>query len=115
MLLALGSFYTFRWTASSSSSFQAALTSKMNLPKGIYILIGVAPVLSVDSFSIKLYTTKTINNTFEYVNISTRSEYAYTFQVLEDDTEVLIVSGGSMAATFTNIDQAGARAIKVSI
>lgn len=114
ILSKLGTFYTFTWLANSSSSFQAELTNRMNLPKGSYILIGVAPIISVDSFSLKLYSFKPINNTFEYVNVSTRSPYAYTFQVLEDNTEIVIVSGGSVSTTFSNIDQAGARAIRLS-
>lgn len=115
ILLNLGTFYTFTWTASSSSSFQAPLTNKLNLPKGVYILIGAAPMLSVDTFTLKLYTTKPVNNTFEYISITSRSLYGYTFQVLEDNTEVLIASGGSIAVTYSNLDQAGARAIRLSI
>lgn len=109
----IGTFYTYSWTANSSSAYGAQLTQKITLPKGNYILFGVSPVLSVTECAIALTSNNTINAPFTLNNVRTRTLLGYTFQVTQDNTDVWIMAGGSLSVTYTNISDASGRIIRV--
>lgn len=109
----LGTFYTYSWTAGSSNAYGQQLTQKMTLPKGVYILIGVSPVISVTECAIALTSNKTMNTPFVFDIVRTRTPLAYTFEINEDNTDVWIMSGGSASITYTAIGDASGRIIRV--
>lgn len=109
----LGTFYTYSWTAGSSNAYGQQLTQKMTLPKGVYIMIGVSPVISVAECAIALTSNKTINTPFVFNVVRTRTPLAYTFEITEDNTDVWIMSGGSATITYTAIGDASGRIIRV--
>ena len=84
----IGTFYTYNWTANSSNAYGTQLTQKMTLPKGVYIMIGVSPVISVTECAISLTSNKTMNAPFVFNIVRNRTPLAYTFQVTEDNTDV---------------------------
>lgn len=109
----LGTFYTYSWTANSSSAYGAQLTQKITLPKGNYILFGVSPVLSVTECAIALTSNNSINVPFTLNNVKTRTLIGYTFQVTQDNTDVWIMAGGSISVSYTGISDASGRIIRV--
>lgn len=109
----LGTFFTYSWTAGSSNAYGQQLTQKMTLPKGVYIMIGVSPVISVTECAIALTSNKTMNAPFVFNVVRTRTSLAYTFQITEDNTDVWIMSGGSASITYTAIGDASGRIIRV--
>lgn len=112
-LIKIGSFYSYNWSATSSNSYGAQLTNKVTLSKGVYILVGVAPALSVDTVTVLLSSSKTINTPYTFNAIRNRTPITYTFEVLEDNTEVWISAGGSVSVTYSNINEAGGRCIRL--
>ena len=110
----IGTFYSYSWTANSSNAYGVQLTQAVTLPKGVYILIGVAPILSVTDFTLLLSANKSINAPFQFNAIRNRTPISFTFQVTEDDTNVWLSAGGSISVSYTNISDGSGRIIRVS-
>ena len=111
----IGKYYTGSWTAESSAANNIQLTSKISLPKGTYVIIGCAPVLSAEDKPIALAATSSsdINAVGTYNTIRSRSVIAFVVDVV-NDTQVWLKTAYSSSTTYTNINDSKFRAIRIS-
>lgn len=111
----IGTYYTGSWTAESSSANNTQLTSKISLPKGSYIIIGCAPVLSASDLPITLKATSMADISFvgTYNSIRNRSVIAFAVTVV-NDTQVWLATAYSSSTTYTNISDSKIRAVRIS-
>ena len=115
-LTKMGTYYTTEWTASSTAGTNEQLTSKVTLPVGVYILVGSAPVLSVNTglpINLLADNLSYIDFVGTYVNITTRSPICFMVRVTTA-TQVWLKTNYSSSVSYTNISESKLRYIRLA-
>lgn len=108
-------YYAASWTATSSNAVGVRVTDYLDLPAGVYVLMGKAPVISGGSspgFHIRSVESGEFDKTT--INLIGSQQGFTTLLKLDTNQRLYLASSGSPSVTYSYLERGGFKAVRVA-
>lgn len=107
-------YYAASWTATSSNAVGVRVTNYLDLPAGVYVIMGKAPVISGSSPGFSIRSVERGEFDMTTINAIGSQQGFTTLLKLDNAQKIYLATAGSPSVTYSYLERGGIKAVRVA-